>query len=387
MQTFKAFYKILKKNSISIGVYFGIFILLAIITTATSDEDVPNAFGSSNVNFTIIDQDNSELSKALLSYLSKDNSFIEFDDNMNNIRIAMYYRQIYYALIIPKGFENDIKTGKKPKTESIKLSDSSFGFLFDRKIDSYFATLHTYLSCGDDLNSAIQKIEPILDDTTKVSLLSELQTKKTTNDNSAIFNYYNILAYVFVGILITAVSPILVVFRKKILKNRITISSETFHSHNIQLAIGVVLCAVITVGIFNLIAFILFHKYLTVESFLLYIINTMCFAIVSVSLAFMAGNLSKQHTSVLGFAVVAPLAIAFLGGIFVPVSELGSTMQSVAKLMPSYWYSQSLDIISTGTGNLTHSLSAISENLLIQLLFALALFCIGLVAAKKQQES
>lgn len=387
MQTFKAFYKILKKNSISMGVYFGIFILLAIITTSTSDGDVPNAFGSSNVNFTIIDRDNSELSKALLSYLSKDNSFIEFDDNMDNIRNAMYYRKIYYALIIPKGFEKGIQTGKKPKTKSMKLSDSSFGYLFDRKIDSYFATLHTYLSCGDDLNSAIQKIEPILDDTTKVSLLSELQTKETANDNSAIFNYYNILAYVFVGILITAVSPILVVFRKKILKNRITISSETFHSHNIQLAIGVVLCAVITVGIFNLISFILFHEDLTTESFLLYIINTMCFAIVSVSLAFMAGNLFKQHASVLGFSVVTSLAIAFLGGIFVPVSVLGSTMQSVAKLMPSYWYSQTLDVISTETDNLTHSLLAISENLMIQLLFALALFCIGLVAAKKQQES
>lgn len=387
MQTFKAFYKILKKSSISMGVYFGIFILLAIITTATSDGDVPNAFGSSNVNFTIIDRDNSELSKALLSYLSENNSFIEFDDNMNDIRNAMYYRKIYYALIIPKGFEKDIKTGKKPKTESIKLSDSSFGFLFDRKIDSYFSTLHTYLSCGVDLNSAIQKIEPILDDTTKVSLLSELQTKETTNDYSAIFNFYNILAYVFVGILITAVSPILIVFRKKNLKNRIAISSQTFYSHNIQLAIGVTLCAAITVGIFNLIAFFLFHKDLTTESFLLYIINTICFAIVSVSLAFMAGNLFKKDASVLGFSVVASLAIAFLGGIFVPVSVLGSAMQFIAKLMPSYWYNQALDVIATRTGDLTHSLSSISENLLIQLLFALALFCIGLVAAKKQQES
>lgn len=387
MQTFKAFYKILKKNAMSMVIYFGIFILLAIITTSTSNGEIPNAFGSSNVNFTIIDRDNSEISNALLTYLSKDNSFIEFDDNMDDIRNAMYYREIYYALIIPKGFEEDIKNGKKPKTENIKLQDSSFGFLFDQKIDNYFATLHTYLSCGTDINSAIQKIEPILEDTTKVSLLSELQTKETTNDNGAIFNFYNILAYVFVGILVTAISPILIIFYKKSLKNRISISSQTFRSHNIQLAIGITLCAVITVGIFNLIAFILFHKDLTMESFLLYIINTMCFATVSVSLAFMAGSLFKKDASVLGFSVVASLAIAFLGGIFVPVSVFGHMMQSVAKLIPSYWYSQALNVISSGTGNLTHSLSDMAENLLIQLLFALALFCIGLVAAKKQQES
>ena len=86
MQTFKAFFKILKKNSIGILIYLGIFILLAFMTTSSSTNDAPlNAFSASQVNFTVIDRDNSKLSKALISYLSEDNNFKAFEDNLDDI--------------------------------------------------------------------------------------------------------------------------------------------------------------------------------------------------------------------------------------------------------------------------------------------------------------
>lgn len=386
MQTFEAFYKILKK-SLGILVYLGIFILMAIGITISFGESSTNTFSSSNVSFTIIDQDNSSLSHALISYLSKDNKFKEIEDNMDDIRNALYYRDIYYALVIPQGFEEDFINDKMPETESIKLQDSSFGYLLDQEIDGYFATLHTYLASGDDLASAIWKTENIFDDTIEVSLLEELQSGEVSDDYEIIPYFYNFLAYIFAGILTSAICPILIIFHKKIVRNRIAVSSQTFWSHNAQLAMGILLFAIIVVGILNLIGLLLFHERLTITDFLLYIINTMCFAIVSVGLAFMGGNLFRKDTSVLGFTVVLPMVIAFLGGIFVPLSVLGDTMQSIAKLMPSYWYIQANDAISTGTGNLTGKLSSMSEGLLIQLLFAIALFCIGLVAAKKQRES
>lgn len=387
MQTFKAFFKILKKNSIGILIYLGIFILLAFMTTSSSTNDAPlNAFSASQVNFTVIDRDNSKLSKALISYLSEDNNFKAFEDNLDDIRNAMYYRDIYYALIIPKGFEADFTSGKTPKTESIKLMDTSFGFLLDRKIDGYFTTLRTYLANGMDLTTATQKTEEAFHDTVKVSLLEELEADEPTTDTSGLYNFYGILSYIFAGVLTSAICPILIIFRKKVLRNRITVSSQTFHSHNMQLVMSVVLFALVMVAVFNLVGFLLLHEYLTVDNFLLYIINTICFAIVSVGLAFLSGNLFQKNTSVQGFAVVVPLAISFLGGVFVPVSVLGDTMKSVAKCMPTYWYIEANDIISSQAGNFACKLSSMSESLLIQLLFAFALFCMGLVAAKKRRE-
>lgn len=384
MQTFKAFYKVMKKNYVGILIYFGIILFMCVVN-AYSSESSANEF--EKVKFTVIDRDKSEFSEKLTSYLSEGNEYKEMEDDLDKLRNSLYYRDIHYVLIIPEGFEQDLRAGKTPQTESMKISDSSYVFLFDQKIDSYFHTLHTYLSGGYDFDSAVKKTEETFDNTIAVSTLKELEHDDDTDNSNGVLSYYNFLAYGFAGIMFQSIALVLLSFSKKKLRNRITVSAQTFKSHNAQLIGATTVFAVSMVAVFNLIAVLLFHENLTTTSFLLYIINTLCYVVVCIGLAFLASNLFTKNASMQGFANVIPLVMAFLGGVFVPVSLLGDTMKTLAKLMPTYWFIQADDKIAANTGNFGQTLSSMSGSLLIQLLFAVALFGIGLVAAKKRQES
>lgn len=384
MQTFKAFYKVMKKNYVGILIYFGIILFLCVVNSYSNNR---SSMEFEKVKFTVIDRDKSEFSKELISYLSEDNEYKEFEDDLDKLRNSLYYRDIHYVLIIPEGFEKDLKEGKTPQTESMKISDSAYVFLFDQKIDSYFNTLHTYLSSGYDFDSAVQKTKETFDDTVAVSTLKELEHDNDTDQSTMVKSYYNFLAFGFAGIMFQSIALVLLSFSQKKLRKRITVSAQTFKSHNAQLIGATALFAVGIVAVFNLIAVALFHENLTTISFLLYIINTLCYVVVCIGLAFLASNLFTKNASMQGFAVVVPLAMAFLGGVFVPISMLGDTMKTLAKLMPTYWFIQADDKIAANTGNFGQTLSSMSESLLIQLLFAVALFSIGLVVAKKRQES
>lgn len=387
MQTFKAFCKILKKNSMGLLIYLGIFIVLILATTASSSDSGSSSFSNERIGFTVIDKDKSTLSKSIVTYLSKDNDYKAYDNDMDAIKNGMFYRDIYYALVIPEHFEEDMKNGKHPKTESMKLSDSAPAYYMDRKIDGYLTILNTYLSSGSNLTDSIKKTSDSFDKTVKVTMLDQLKNGEKTEDNTQSFaSFYNILPYILCSIIITGVGPALIVFGKKQLKNRISISAQTFFSQNMQLALGIGLFSLGAVLVFNLIAGVLYQKDLTLTAFGLYLVNTLCFGVCSIGIAYMGGTIFRKNDSITGFSVIVPLAISFLGGVFVPVSVLGDGMKMVAKLTPSYWYLQANDIITTSGETFTEQLKQMSQGCCIQLLFALALFCIGLIAAKKRQE-
>ena len=109
MQTFKCFMSILKKNKGSILLYVGIFSVLIVILGNSTKETKTQMYKDEEIEFTVIDRDKSSLSSAITEYLSEKNKFVKEDDDKAKLQQEMYYRNIYYALIIPEGFEAAVK--------------------------------------------------------------------------------------------------------------------------------------------------------------------------------------------------------------------------------------------------------------------------------------
>ena len=88
-----------------------------------------------------------------------------------------------------------------------------------------------------------------------------------------------------------------------------------------------------------------------------------------------------QSTNILSvFANIIGLGLSFISGVFVPQELLSESVLSVAKCFPTYWYVDIVNKIQETSGNLV--LHDISMGLLIQLLYAVALFALSLVTTK-----
>ena len=113
-------------------------------------------------------------------------------------------------------------------------------------------------------------------------------------------------------------------------------------------------------------------------------LNAFVFLVVSVALAFLIGQVSKTSGMISAIANAVVLGMCFLGGVYVPIEFMGTTMGTVAKFFPTYWYVQSVQSAANHT-TMASSTAPIFEGMGLQLIFAAALMCVALVVAKQKQ--
>ena len=111
MQVYKCFLKIMKKNILPCIIYFSIFLVLILMMTSNGNSAVTNAFSSEKVDLAVIDRDNSTLSKGVKEYLGSLHNLVDLEDNKDKLQDSLYYREVSYILILPKGFEDNIING------------------------------------------------------------------------------------------------------------------------------------------------------------------------------------------------------------------------------------------------------------------------------------
>ncbi len=111
MTVFKGFLLLLKRESKSVSLYLVIFIAMAIVVQFSMGDNQPTAvFRSSATRIAIEDQDQSALSKSLVSYLKQTQS-VKSDLDISTpdmIQENLYYSNVYSVIKIPEGFEKSI---------------------------------------------------------------------------------------------------------------------------------------------------------------------------------------------------------------------------------------------------------------------------------------
>ena len=395
MQTYKAFLKIAKKTCPSAMLYFVIFMVICIMSASQGEQNEAEIYKDTQINFTVFNRDDSELGEAVKEYLSEKNNYVELLDEEEAIRLGLYYRSVYYILIIPEGFEEAIANGGDMEYQNYKVTDSAQGYYMEMEVESYMQTLKSYIAAGYDVEEAIEKTKVTLLDDIEVELISDIEGKEVegnpistgaSTEKPSVYYFYQYVPYVFLAIVITALGPIIITFGKKDVKMRINVSAQTFKSYSIQLFLGVVTFGLLLLAMFNILAMILYGSSISLAALVYYLILTFCFLLVCLGITYFGGFLFSSAGAMGSFGNVMSLGMSFLGGIFVPIEFLGDTMKNIARFTPTYWYIQANnDII--GIENFSDiNINEFAKNCGVQLLFAAAFFCIGLAVLKHKRE-
>lgn len=378
MIVFKTFFKILKKYKLVITIYTGIFFLVMVLNGG-SDNGVESTFNGESIDFTVINRDGSYMGDAIREYLSQGNNFKEKKDDIKSLRNDLYYRDIYYVLIVPEGYEKSVEAEKPMELTNMKVKASAMGYYMDIKVDRFVSTVNNYIAAGEDLQSAVDDAMNIMDNETEVSMMTDNKVKK----NPDYYTYYTVGSYVLVSVVIGCVAPILMVFGKKDIRKRITCSSISYKSYNLQLAAGTLITCMAIWAVFNLLSWILYNGEMSAVEFALHMLNTLCFVIVAMGMAFITGSLVSNKMIIDGITNVLGLGMAFLGGAFVPLSILGDGIKKAAKFIPVYWYITGTEKISGVENTADIDIHGIAVDMGVQILYAAAIFALAMVMIKK----
>ena len=151
MPVFKTYMKVVKKNLFMALIYTGIFVLLVFMFSSGAEPSVK--FESVSLGVCVIDEDNTEASKALTEYIGKKKMkknkkekenrippsvpIVEIENDKDEILDALYYTRADYVLTIKSGFEEKIKAGETDNLlTNYQLPDSYDGVFIDNKIDN-----------------------------------------------------------------------------------------------------------------------------------------------------------------------------------------------------------------------------------------------------------
>lgn len=368
MQVFKLFFQIINKNKISVFMTLIIAFAFSIMFVKTSGD----SFTIQRANIAIVDNDNSEASKALTEYMSERTDIKDIDEA--DIEEAIFYQDIVYVLYIPEGYEDAIKANEEIVLEKKQVPDSASAYVVDNYADAFSNTVRSHYAYAStpSMKDAIKAANTDLE-------LEVTSESVTGEDKEQIQYYFNFLCYSFFCSLIWGLGVVMVSMNRVDIKRRNVVSPVSNLKMNVQLALGAGVFGAVLFGLSCLFAYTVFGDGMTATGSYLYLINLAVLVFPCLGLAYLIASAIKKPEAINGVSNILCLALAFLGGCFVPQSMLSDSVLTISKFTPSYWFVNSNDKIFELTSLTEKTLTPIFQNMLVLVAFGVVFFALAFI--------
>lgn len=341
MTVFKTILKILNKLK---GMLILYTVMLISITTINqkSGNNISN-FEESKPDILIVNKDESnDITTNFVNYINKHSEIKDIDTNdEEKINDAIFYRDVNFVIYIPENFGNDLLNDKNPTLE-YKTSGDEYSSYSEMLVEKYMKMLLMYKDYyrGDEL---ISKVNNVLETETKV----ELKTTLDTSELSSITRYFNFLNYAFLAGCVYCISMILSSLKEENVRKRTIISSFNYKKYNrIVLLTNAIVIFVMWI-LYVILSVILFKDFMISSNGLAYIANSFAFAICSLTIGFLIGNITQNKNAIGGIVNVVALGSSFLCGCFVPFEYMPEYAIKIAHIFPTYYFVLNNESIKT----------------------------------------
>lgn len=381
MTVFKAFLNVLNKNKSPIILFTIILVIFGTLNYNNNETSLD--FTNAKPDTYIINEDeDTGITKDFIKYIERKTVVMD-KYSIDEIDDALFYRDINYIIYIKKGFREDILNNKTPKIE-IKSTGDYQASLADMIVKKYLSVLNVYKGYSLSEEEIIDKVNETLDEEVSVEVTSKLDIYSL----SKITSYFNFMNYSLLAGLVFVVSIILSSFKNKNINKRTVISSMNYKVFNRYLTLSNLLLALVLWVLYIILSFILLGKIMFSFHALVCVVNSFIFMIVALVIAIFIGNLINNKNAINGVVNVLALGSSFLCGAFVPVEFMPNSVIKFSKILPSYYYINSNELVKSMEVISINNLMPVFYNFLIMCVFIiLFIVLINLVSRKKRKFS
>lgn len=379
MIVFSTFWRIVKKYKGTILLYTVMLIMFGGINlTSNSTNDM---FTPTKPNIFIVNKDsNMGLTKNLINYLKKNTNVVSLEDDEEKINDALFYRDISYAIYIPKNYSKDV-LDKKDVTIDIKSSKDYTSSLTEMMLDKYLNVQSNLVNITNNQDELVNMINNTLDVNSEVIVSSKL-------DNSylnKVSRYFNFGSYSLLAVIIFIVTLVINSFKENTINKRIIVSSFNYKKHNSLLMLSSFVYSLIVWVLFSLLSVILLGKDMISLRGILYFVNTFMFIMPTLSFGILISTLVNNKDSIGGIVNVVGLGSAFLCGAFIPTEYLPKIVLSIAHVFPAYYFIDSNNLLSSMEIINFSNLIPVFINYFVLIIFMLIFIVVNNYVLKKKR--
>lgn len=385
MQVFKIYFKLLKHYKGVIILYFAIFITVALIMTGNLSADSKKGFEEEKLDIAIIDQDKETLGTALKAYFGGNHNLVDMEYEESAILNELYWRQLDYVLVIPKGFEADLLKGNRKGMElkCMRVPGYFEASYFESELTLYTSKLTGLLAAGYSIEKAEKELLELQAEKTEISFAAFVNE----NQNDACTVFFTYAPYLFITLGMNGVGIILLRFNAKEVKDRMECSATSMKSRIAGITGGILAFGAIMLAVVLIIAGVLSKGSIYTDvRFPFFMLNLVSMLVLGLSLGFLTGMVAKNSEEVSGMVNIVSLGLCFLGGVFVPQEFFSDTIIKVAKVFPTYWYVATNEIIGGMKEFDTALFGKIFSQMGLVFCYALVFFAVTLVVISNRRK-
>lgn len=383
MQVFKTFWKIALKRFPSILMYVVIYVFVTVLISSIIGANDEKSFSGSSIDISIMDSDNSVLSKGLTEYMSKGNNVVELENDKEVMQDALFFRNVDYILQIPEGFEESFVNGGDKELTNIKIPSSRTGTFTDNLVYEYLNTVRLYLAGGDSIEEAAALAAEACSNDTEVTVVD---FNESLASDSSIYYIYAYMPYGLLMILICGLCPIIITMNSDEISKRTLCSAITKRNFSMQIILAGLLYGLAVWLVFIVIGLVMNGSEMFTLLGFKYMLNSIAFLAVTAGIAVFLSGFELKVPVVTMLANVIGLGMCFICGIFVPQWLLGEQIVNMSKILPAYWYVKAVNMLS-GSGGEVYTAYDYNICILIQVLFAILLFACSFAVSKRKQRA
>lgn len=378
MIVFKTFLGVLNKNKSPIILFTIMLIVFGTLNFNSNETSLD--FTSSKPDVYIINEDtNTGITADFIKYIqSKSNIMDKY--SIEEVDDALFYRDINYVIYIKKGFRENILNNKEPNLE-IKSTGDYQASLADMIVRKYINVLDFYSDYNLSEEELIFKVNNVINKEAEVEVTSKLDLYNLGKMTS----YFNFMNYALLAGLVYVISLILTSFKNINISKRTIVSCMNYKTFNRYLLLSNFLLAFVLWFCYIILSFILLGDVLLSFHGLICIINSFVFMIAALVIALLIGNLINNKNAVNGIVNVVALGSSFLCGAFVPVEFMPESVVNISKILPSYYYINSNEIVKTLEEINFSTLEPVIKNIIIMILFILFFVIVTNVVTRRKR--
>lgn len=380
MIVFNTFWKVIKKYKATVILYTAMLVIFG--STNMQANNKAMTFTNTKPDILIVNNDkDGVLTKNLVDYLNKNTNIVKIKDSEEARDDALFYRDVSYIIYIPTSYSKNVLNGIN-NTLDIKSTNDYNASLAEMILKKYIEVENVYASIYRDEAKIINAINKNLETNSNVEITSKLNT--TTMEKTA--RFYNFASYCIMAVTIYIVCLVLSSFHNEMINKRIVVSSMNYKKHN-RLILGASFAYALIVWILYIVlGIILLGDVMFTIRGLIYVLNTLIFTFVALTLALLISTITNNKNAISGIVNVVALAQAFLCGAFIPTQWLPNSVLTIAHVLPAYWYINTNDILKELETISSTTLKPVIINSIILILFSLIFIVLNNIISKKKRQ-
>ena len=382
MTVFRGFIKLALRQLHMLLLYVAVFVTIAVIVQLSLREEGTDTFEMTSLPVAVEDRDGGAAAEGREGDPGPIRRVTEWEGDLTGLQEKMFYRDIYYLVRIPENFEAACLAGQE-KLEVTKIPGTTSAYYVDSQISAWLREMKAMLAAGYGTQEACALVLQAQSGAGSVRMLDERRYGGEPAPPAFLFQY---LPYMVLSILCYGAAFIMIAFRREEVRRRLLVSPVPRLRQNLGLMAGYLVLGAV-VWVISLILPVTLYRgdFLSDGNLPYYMANVTALVLVSLSIAYVVSMCVKRAETVSGVVNVVTLGMCFLCGVFVSMDVMAAGVKRAAAFLPVYWYEAVNGILSEQASLTASQRTEVLQGLGLQLLFAAAIFGVGMAVSRYRE--